>query len=827
MTNEEKPVTKKTNRFAVWCLRLFFLGFICLLFAGGAIIYILRHYSNDLPDHTHLAEYQPLTVSRLYASDGKLLAEYAHEKRLFVPIKAMPKLLTDAFIAAEDKNFYHHSGIDYKSIVRAAITNVMNYGKNRPLVGGSTITQQVVKNFLLTNEQSFERKIKEALLAYRISKAFSKDRILELYLNEIYLGARSYGVAAASLNYFNKSIDELELEEAALLAGLPKAPSSYDPRKFPEKGLIRRNYVLKRMLETGYITKAQYDHALQKDIVLTQKDNIEITKADYFAETVRRQIIREYGEKKLYREGLSILTTLVPELQEHAHDSLRKGLEEYDKRHGWRGPITNFKLPKNTNNELLPIWLTKLRTVKKPVEANHLRMAIVKDFYEDGAHIGIENGTLSSIPFKNMKWARKWVGANEMGPRVKKAQDVLKRGDVILVKYDEEEKHYHLEQIPEINGALVALDPHSGRVLAMVGGYDYSSPFNRAIQAKRQPGSAFKPFVYLTALLEKQFTPASIIVDAEIEFELGNETIWSPKNYSGKYYGPSTLRQGIERSRNAMTVRLAQIIGLSNVIKISELLGIYNNPPAHYSYVLGAVETNVLNLTNAYAMLVNGGKKITPTLIEVIQNNDGKIIYKRDTRTCNTCYISENTPSYAIQHVSSTPPILPDNRTQIIDPNTAYQMVSILEGVVKRGTGMKAKQLKRTLGGKTGTTNDSFDSWFIGFSPDMVVGVYSGFDQPKTLGKKETGASIALPIFVDFMEKALADTQDIPFRVPKDIQLVRIDKNTGLLPSPATKRRDIITEAFKIGTAPKIKGIKNNETGDYSPTQTIGTGGIY
>ncbi|MCH2038633.1 MAG: penicillin-binding protein 1A, partial [Rickettsiales bacterium] len=581
------------------------------------------------------------------------------------------------------------------------------------------------------------------------------------------------------------------------------------------------------MLENGNISMLQYEDALSKDIVLTQRDPIEITKADYFAETVRRQVVRQYGEEKLYRGGLSILTTLVPELQEHAHDALRKGLEEYDKRHGWRGPITNFKLPKNESNPLVPAWLTQLRTVTKPVEANHLKMAVVRGFAEDGVYIGVDNGTLSTIPLEHMKWARKWINENSRGPVVKKADDVLTKGDVVLVQYNEELDNYHLEQIPDLNGAVVALDPHSGRVLAMVGGYDYSSPFNRAVQAKRQPGSAFKPFVYLTALLDKQFTPASIIVDAEIEFDLGNEQIWSPKNYSGKYYGPSTLRQGVERSRNAMTVRLAQMIGLNNIIKVSELLGIYNAPPAHYSYVLGAVETNVLNLTNAYAMLVNGGKKITPTLIEVIQNSNGKIIYKRDKRECETCYIATSNP-YSLHHVSETPPILPDNRKQIIDPNSAYQMVSILEGVVKRGTGMKARDLKRTLGGKTGTTNDSFDSWFIGFSPDMVVGVYTGFDKPKTLGKKETGASVALPIFINFMEKALADSQDIPFRVPKDIQLVRIDKNTGLLPSPATSRRDIITEAFKLGTAPTIQGqYGTSNSNNYVPRQTVGTGGIY
>ena len=825
----KKKKSKPKKKFGLsFFIKLFlFFGVLGILSAGGLAIYLVRHYGKDLPDYTQLAEYKPLTVSRLYASDGNLLAEYAHEKRLFVPIEAIPKQLINAFISSEDKNFYSHSGIDFVSIIRAAITNFNNIGKNKPLVGGSTITQQVVKNFLLTNEQSIERKVKEAILAFRISQAFPKDRILELYLNEIYLGARSYGVAAASLNYFNKSIDELQIEEAALLAGLPKAPSSYDPRRYPDKALKRRNYVLDRMYDNGYINSRQYEAALNIPIILKDRRQAEITNADYFAEAVRRQMVEKYGENKLYREGLSIHTTLVPEFQEYAHDALRKGLRNYDRRHGWKGVLTKIETKNDIEGSFESLWLTKLKKVKKPDNIGDLDIAVVLSVADDKVFIGLEDGATGTIPLSNLKWARKWINDNTRGESIEKASDVLSKGDVILTYYIENSGNYTLEQIPEINGAIVAIDPHNGRVLSMVGGYDHSSSFNRAIQAKRQPGSAFKPFVYLAALVKNTFTPASIIVDAEIEFEIAEDTIWSPKNYSGKYYGPSTLRQGVERSRNAMTVRLAQIIGLQAVADVARKFGIYYNPDYNYSFALGAKETSVIDLVNAYAILVNGGKKVQPTLVEYIQNSSGNVIYKRDKRECDSCYVQGNSAEM-VNSVSLSPPSMVDNREQVVDSSSAYQIVSILEGVVKRGTGMKAKSIGKTLGGKTGTTNDSFDSWFIGFSPDLVVGVYAGFDTPRSMGKKETGASVALPIFIDFMKKALKDKQDIPFRVPKDINLVRIDKNSGKLPSPATRKKDIITEAFKIGTAPNSNDNYDKELGASNQVSpSLGTGGIY
>lgn len=788
------------------------LSILGLIVVGTLVIY----YGRNLPDHHQLSEYNPPTITRLYANNGQVLAEYATEKRLYVPIEAIPKRIINAFIAAEDKNFYDHPGVDLMGILRAAIHNVLTIGQNRNLSGGSTITQQVVKNFLLNDERSLERKIREAILAFRITKTFSKERILELYLNQIYLGNRSYGVAAAALNYFNKSIGELTIEEAAVLASLPKAPSFLDPFKYKDRALERRNWVISRMEEEGFINEVEAVLASAQPITLERPQHTDLVNAGFFTDTVKQELIEKYGETSLYHEGYAVRTTLDPKMQHFAEKSLLKGLREYDHRHGWRGPLAHI----DTNKEN---WQDDFFQLTDRADLGVWSMAVVTDLTKDAAHILLKNKDTGLIPLNQLKWARRFINRNHLGSAVSTPSDVLAKGDIIAVNFLQEQsgsRTYTLEQIPQINGGIIALDPHTGQVLAMVGGYYYGdSQFNRVVQAKRQPGSAFKPFVYLAAL-ENGFTPNSIIVDEEIQLSQGNnEGLWKPQNHSDEFYGATTLRTGVEKSRNVMTVRLTQLLGIDHVIDVAKRFGIYDNPPRNLSMVLGSTETTLLGLTNAYAMLVNGGKKITPSLIERVQNRKGLTIYKRDNRLCQQCWLDDGSSEEDNNTVSSslasdtqiTPPYLSDERPQITDAISAYQITSFLEGVIKRGTATRARRLGRTLGGKTGTTNDSIDSWFIGFSPDLVVGVYTGFDQPASLGTHEYGSSVALPIWIDFMEQALKDVPDIPFRRPDGVKLVKIDLTTGLLPSSSTKSRDIIYEAFKNGTQP---------TSSIQPTRT-------
>ena len=826
------------------------LIFFTVIVGAVAVLYVVFHYSKDLPDYSSLKEYSPPTVTRLYAADGRILEEYAKEKRLFVPINAIPDRLVNAFIAAEDQNFYTHLGVDPISIARATVQNITNIGKNKPLVGGSTITQQVVKNFLLTNEKSLDRKIKEAILSFRITQAFSKDKIMELYLNEIYLGNRSYGVAAAALNYFNKSIDELTIEESAMLASLPKAPSTLDPRKFPERAKARRDWVISRMEKEGFIDNVSAVLAQSKPIKIDKRDETEIVgNAGYFSESVRQELESLYGEEGVYEKGLTVHTTLVPKLQNAAEEALQKGLLAYDKRHGWRGALTKINLDN---------WQEELQKIKEPAAIGNWQLAVVYRVESKFVQIGLKDGSTGGIILEDITWARKYYGENGLGAKVKKMSDVLKLGDVILVKKFAEKTYgedkitlYSLQQIPKINGALVAIDPHSGKTLAMSGGYYYGegSKFNRATQAKRQPGSAFKPFVYLAAL-ENGFSPNSIIVDEEVQLERGEDLPgWRPKNYSGKYYGPTTMRVGVEKSRNAMTVRLSQLIGVDKIVEISDRFGISDNTARNFSVALGSAETNLLDLTNAYAMLVNGGKRVSPSLVERIQNSSGANLYKHDTRSCEACIIAKteeiisdesdnnkveggedsfslgfNFGSNSDDNASLTdddlakisPPVLKDERSQVVDPIAAYQMVSFLEGAIQRGTGKRAKSLNKVLAGKTGTTNDTFDAWFVGFSADLAVGVYVGFDNPKSLGRYETGASAALPIWTDFMKEALKDADDTPFRRPSGVKLVKIDATTGFLPSPDTLKENIIFEAFKAGTEPtsSSQAINNSSSSD-------------
>lgn len=767
------------------------LGMTAVMIGGLGIIIIFYHFSKDLPDYSQLANYEPPIVTRLYAGDGKLLAEYATQRRVYVPLSAMPKRLVQAFLSAEDQNFYSHGGVDFKGVMRAAVKNFINLGTNRSLVGGSTITQQVVKNFLLTKEKSFDRKIKEAILAFRITRTYSKDRILELYLNQIYLGGGSYGVAAAALNYFNKSMDELTVEEAAFLAALPKAPANYNPKVYYERAKARRDWVIGRMLADGYITDDEAKQAQAMPIVLRARDQTEVTQADFFAEEVRRELAEMYGPSVLYEGGLTVKTTLAPDLQEIADASLRKALIDYDRRWGYRGAIDNLASLDDWQKQLEAIAATGHMIQ----EDQHL--AVVLSVRKEDVSIGLDNGGRGLIPFEEMAWAKPKTGELSVGPAPTSAADVVHPGDVVLVqKVAEKDDTYALMQVPEVNGALVAMDPHTGRILALSGGYAYGkTEFNRATQAKRQPGSAFKPFVYLSGM-ESGLTPSSIVLDAPVEMSQGaGLPVWRPQNYKDEYFGPTTLRTGLEKSRNTMTVRLAQMIGIDKILSVAKRFRIYDpNQPRHFSIVLGAAETTLLRLTNAYAMLVNGGKRIQPAMIERIDDRNGKAIYRRDMRACEGCRIDTD-----LSTVNPIPPIPPDDRDIVVDARVAYQMVSMLQGVVERGTATKAKVIGKPLAGKTGTTNDSFDTWFIGFSPDLVCGVFVGFDSPRSLGKRETGGSVALPGFVSFMSEALKDQPSTPFRIPPGIQLLRIDRTTGQPTTINTPAQNAIFEAYVTG----------------------------
>lgn len=771
-------------------LGLFSLGFLGLIAVFIGTIAIVNHYGADLPDHEQLKTYEPSIVSRLYAGDGHLMAEFAQEKRVYMPIETMPDLLKQAFIAAEDKNFYSHPGVDFTAILRAVLFNVKNIGTGRRPVGASTITQQVAKNFLLTNEVSYERKVKEAILAYRIENAISKDRLLELYLNEIFLGSRAYGVAAAALQYFNKPLDELTIAEVAYLAALPKAPNNYHPVRKHDAAVTRRNWVIGRMLEDGYITQAQAELAQISPLETRTRDNSKQVQAPFFAEEVRRELIERYGQESLYGGGLAVRSTIDPNLQEIAVKSLRDGLQAYDQRHGYRGAISNFK---NMSD-----WQQKLADVQKPqAMPKTWSLAVVQAAVNEAARIGFKDGSEGLILLEDLKWARQYKNKGyALGPAVKDASQVLKRGDVVMVektKESNQDNNYGLRQIPDVQGALIALDPHTGRILAMQGGWKYgTSEFNRATQAQRQPGSAFKPFVYLAGL-DNGFTPATLILDAPFVIEDRPGNFWSPTNYSGEYYGPTTMRVGVEKSKNLMTVRLADYLGMDTIAAYAQKFGITDNMPPLLANALGAGETTSLKLTAAYGMLVNGGKKVTPTFIDRIQDRYGKTIFRHDERDCPSC-------GQLIRWKSQETPDLPDNREQIADPRTAYQMVSILEGVVQRGTGVRIKSLNRPLAGKTGTTNESKDAWFVGFSPDLVVGVFVGFDDPRSLGKRETGSSVTVPIFKEFMAEALKDEPLLPFRVPPGIRNVQVDAKNGTRASFDTKKT--IWESFVTGTEP-------------------------
>jgi penicillin-binding protein 1A len=783
-------------RFLGWMFGFFFMVFLGL---AAASIYIIYDVSKDLPDYKQLASWEPPVMTRMHAADGSLLAEFAEERRLFVPINSVPKRLIQAYISAEDKTFFKHGGLDWRGIGAAMIRYVQVKITHRgQIVGASTITQQVAKNFLLTREQTITRKLKEALIVQRIEATFSKDKILELYLNDIFLGLNSYGIAAASLNYFGKSLDDLTLEEMAYLAALPKGPNNYNPYKYPEKALERRNWVLLQMQENGYITEAEMKEAQAKPFKINPRPfGAQLFAAESFAEEVRRDLVTMYGKEALNKGGYSVRTTLDPKLQIFARQAVARGLIGFDRKRGYRGAVQHVELEGGD-------WAKHLFNIHVPPDESPWRVAIVTEVADEAATVGLQPGfdargqytperELGTIPLQLMQWARKYDDGVKLGPEIKKATSVLAVGDIVYVAPSGKPGEFHLVQIPDVEGALVAMDPHTGRVLAMVGGFSYgNSQFNRAVQALRQPGSSFKPIVYAAAL-DNGYSPASVLLDAPIEFKLQNGDIYKPKNYEKNFFGPSTLRRGIEQSRNTMTVRLADDLGMTKIADLAQRLGIYEKMPNQLSMALGAGETTLLKMTTAYSMIANGGKKVEATVIDRIQDRYGKTIWRHDARDCAACKVDK-------YDANAPEPDFVDNREQVMNPYTAYQITSMMEGVVERGTGKKLQIVGKPVAGKTGTSNEERDAWFVGFTPDLTVGVYFGYDNPKPMGKGRTGGEVAAPVVADFMRLALRDKAAIPFRVPRAIELIPIHVNTG-------KRgifgsADVILEAFKPGDEP-------------------------
>ena len=759
-------------------LNIFNIIVIFLISLFLIITSILWYFGKDLPDFEQLSDYEPPVVSRIFASDGNFLEEYSRENRIFSSFEHFPKNLVHCFLVAEDTNFYSHIGFDLKSIVRAFAKNISNIFNSKRPEGASTITQQVAKNFLLSGEISYSRKIKEIILSLRIENILSKNQILELYLNEIYLGNRSFGVSAASMNYFNKSLHELSIEEMALLAALPKAPSTYNPFANPNKALKRRNWVLFRLFSEGFIDIEQYENAINSGLNLKKKKKIFSKKASFFKEEIRREIIEKYDEKKLYDQGLSIVSSLDTKLQIIAEKSFQDGIRKFDKRKGWRGA---FKSIENINE-----WNSELIKIKKPHGIYNSKLAVIINIGENQIEIGFKNKKTMLLKIENLK-----IIYNIKNKDLNKTFNV---GDVLIVEkelVDGKEK-YNLTQIPNVNGGLVVIENHSGRVLAMVGGYDSGSSFNRVTQAKRQPGSAFKPFVYISAL-ENKFTPVSKILDAPVVIENPtNLKKWRPTNYGKKFFGPSTLRLGIEKSRNLMTVRLAKLVGLEKIGELSKNLDIYEKFPSFLSSPLGSVETSLLKISSAYASIANGGFKVEPSFIDKIQDRHGKILYKKDNRVCSNCELDfENFSNQSLKNLEVFPEII-ENRKRIISEESSYQMTSFLMGVIERGTAKNIKYLDFEVAGKTGTTNNNQDAWFIGYNSEITVGVYVGFDKPKTLGKSETGSRVAAPIFGDFMKTVYNNKKPYPFLRPEGVKFINVDSKSG---EPSNK--NYIQEVFK------------------------------
>ncbi|WP_075522807.1 penicillin-binding protein 1A [Candidatus Pelagibacter communis] len=741
------------------------LGIISV--SSVVILIVLWTFSNSIPDYRFLKNYKPPVSSKMYSGNGELVADFSKEKRIFVPYEAIPKNVINSFLSAEDKNFFSHPGVDAKGVMRAIINNIQNVMSSKRLEGASTITQQVAKNFLLTNEVSINRKIKEAILAFRIERALSKERILELYLNQIYLGSGAYGVAAASLEYFDKSIKELNYNEAALLAALPKAPSKYNPYRNKDLAKFRRDLVLKNLFENDFINNNDYKVFKNKPIKLKKVKKVYLEDSQYYIEDVRKNIIDKLSYEKVYNQGYNINTPINLKLQKIATEALRNGLIAYDRRKGWRGPIANVKYSKN--------WFKKFEKDFNLEKSIGWEIAIVKEINQFNSIIETQNYSSGIIEYKNVSWAKK------------EFKELLKEGDIIYVKKIVK-NFYSLQQLPRINGGIVAMDPFTGRVLALSGGFSFKkSEFNRASQALRQPGSAFKPFVYALAL-ENKYTPSSLVLDAPLVLDQGVDLKkWKPENYGKKFYGPSTLRVGLEKSRNLMTVRIAQNLGVDKIASFSEKMNIYQKPEELLSISLGSAETTLLNLTSAYCSFINGGKLIKSILIDRIQDGEGNTIINNENRKCVDCD--------RISFTGKEFPKIDDNYQQVISPQTAYQVSSILQGVIQRGTGKKLRKLGLNLAGKTGTTNENTDAWFVGYTSNLVIGVYVGMDNPKPLGKFETGSKAALPIFEEFVKKAIKKSDARPFKVPDDITLMVVDPNTGNKAKFSSK--NTIIESYK------------------------------
>ena len=803
---------------------IFVVAILVALVGGGGLALAIAHFSQDLPDHQQLLTYVPATGTRVYADDGTFIAEYAAERRVIKPLSDIPPVVVHAFLAAEDRDFYSHNGVNPLAILRAALTDVMRYGKGQRPVGASTITQQLVRHFLLSNEVSVSRKIKEALLAYRIESQLSKNRILELYLNEIYLGSGAYGVAAAAQTYFGKSLDKLTLADAAFLAALPKAPNNYNPVHHPLAAKVRRDWVLDGMADAGWITREDAEAAKRQPLDAQPRPDPEPTQAGYFAEEVRRELVERFGEKMVYEGGLTVRTSYNPSYQAMAEKAFRNGLVEYDRRHGWRGPLAHLASAAAAQSALSGI--------PEPAAMPNWQVAAVTALDNGGAEIGLKGGAVGRIPLDEQRWARRTIADQRLGPAVSRAGQVLSVGDIVLVEplgatpaargARPGAPLYGLRQVPDASGGFIAMDPKSGRIFAIVGGWDFQeSQFDRAVQAKRQPGSAIKPFVYVAALAGS-FTPSSVVDDAPIELDQGpGMPKWSPVNYEGTSVGPSTLRQALVHSRNLVTARLAAMIGLPAIAKTVEAFGVMDKMPLYYSMALGAGDTTPLRLTVAYAMLDNGGHWLRASMVDAVQDRDGRILYQKGVPDCPSCYViagprnasatdggfvDSGAPRAADVAVKGATfadnPLLyrPGRPGPLIDPIADHQIVSMMQGVVQQGTGIKVAAVGKPLAGKTGTTSDWKDAWFVGFSPNLAAGGYVGFDDPRTLGEGETGGNVAAPIFRDFMADALKDTPATPFPEAPGAAMVLVNSITGQPTSAGDK--DAILEAFRPGTGP-------------------------
>ncbi|MGB7270599.1 MAG: PBP1A family penicillin-binding protein [Albidovulum sp.] len=771
-------------------------GLVFAGLAGGAVFWI---YSRDLPDYESLATYTPKTISRIYSGEGRLMDEFATERRIFAPIEEVPFLVKGAFISAEDKNFYTHGGFDARGMVGALWDAVKSRGKN--LRGASTIPQQVAKNFLLSGDRTIERKIKELILSTRLVSALSKDKILELYMNEIDLGFQSFGVASAAQTYFNKTLAELTPEEAAYLAALPKAPYSYHPVKQQEAAVERRNYVLSEMFQNGYLDAEAYAKAKEAPLRTVQGGDYPSFKGglpprDYFTDEIRRQLSKSFGQEEFFGGGLSIRATVDPTMQTSAASALQTALEKYDRNLGiWRGTGEVLEAAAVAGTEA--DWRAALAQTKAPRDVPGWYVAVVLEVSDAGARIGVEGLEETAegywIPTEDATWARKRLEGGKLGAKAKRLGDLVDVGDVVLATQlandDGSLKRWSLRQVPEVQGGFMAMDVNTGRVIAMQGGFSYqSSVFNRATQAQRQPGSSFKPFVYAAAL-DSGFSPATIIVDAPIEVDTP-QGLWRPKNASNKFYGPTPMRTGIEQSRNLMTVRIAQEIGMPLVASYAERFGVYERLDPFLANSLGAQETTLYKMVAAYAMFANGGERVEPTLVDRVQDRWGQTVYRHDQRICDTCKDATLPAGQA--------PAIHSNRERVMDAITAYQLTSMLQGVVRRGSG-SGVQLPVPIGGKTGTTNDAKDVWFVGFSSNIVAGCYMGYDQPRSLGAGAYGGTLCVPVFRAFMQEAIKKYGGTEFKVPPGGHFISINRFTGERLAPGAEGDFVQAEYFRDG----------------------------